>query len=188
MNKGWDRNIRLMHGAIALTVTLQQFTSLWMSDRATQYLFSYHRVIGAAAAVLVLFFWLYSYAIYDLKYLFPWGKSARSEIWKECRGLLKGKLPSSGRGIGLSGFVHGLGILAASGCAVTGVIMFAMIPPGHVGPPDDPMAFTRYTMMHKFFGEALWLYWFGHIGFALMHQFSGDNVLGSIFGLRSRDE
>lgn len=184
MEKVWDLNIRLMHWAIAVTVTFQQFTSLWMSDPGSQYLFSYHRLVGPAAALVLLLFWLYSYAIYDLKYLFPWGREGRREIVREGRALLHGRLPGSGRGIGLSGFIHGLGVLAASGCALTGIVMFAMIPPGHAGPPEDPLAFTRYTMQHKFFGEMLWIYWCGHVGFALLHQLAGHKVMGTIFGLK----
>jgi hypothetical protein len=186
LDKEWDGYIRLLHLGIAITVTFQQFTSIWMSDPGTQYLFPYHRVIGLIAAIVVLLFWLYSYAIYDLKYLFPWGRDSRTEVWRESSALFLGRLPSSGREIGLSGFIHGLGLLAVSGCALTGLIMFAMIPPGHLGPPEDPIAFTRYTLLHKFFGEALWAYWFGHIGFALIHLLAGDNVFGAIFGYRRK--
>lgn len=156
-----------------------------MSDPGTQYLFAYHRAVGPLAAAVLLILWLYSYAIYDLKYLFPWDKNGRREIARESRVLLRGSLPECGRGIGLSGFIHGLGLLAASGCALTGIIMFAMIPPGHTGPPEDPIAFTRYTLQHKFFGEMLWIYWCGHIGFALLHQIAGHKVLGAIFSLKA---
>lgn len=183
MERGWDIKLRLLHWAIALSVTFQQFSSLYMSDPGTQYLFPYHRIIGAIAAAVVLVFWIYSYAIYDLKMLFPWGREARREVWREGLALLRGKLPKTGHGLGLSSFVHGLGLLALSGCALTGAIMFAMLPPGHVGPPEDPIAFTRYTLQHKFFGQLLWVYWYGHVGFALIHQLAGDNVFGAIFGL-----
>ena len=188
MKDGWDINLRLLHWAIALTATFQQFSSLYMSDPGTQYLFPWHRILGADAALVLLLFWLYSYAIYDLKMLFPWGREGRQQVLREGLGLLRGHLPQSGRAIGLSSFVHGLGLLAMSGCAATGMIMFAMIPPGHVGPPADGIAFTRYTLQHKFFGEMLWLYWCGHVAFALVHQIKGDNVLGAIFGLgKGRD-
>jgi len=188
MEKGWDIKLRLLHWGIAVTVTFQQFSSLYMSDPGTQYLFPYHRIVGAVAAAILLLFWLYSYAIYDIRVLFPWGRASRAEVRRETVALLRGRLPSSGRRIGLSGFIHGLGLLALTGCAVTGVIMFAMIPPGHVGPPDDAIAFTRYTLQHKFFGQLLWLYWCGHVAFALVHQLSGDNVFGAIFGLGRRQE
>ena len=187
MQNSWDRNTRLIHWAMSLTVIFQQFSSIWMSDPGTQYLFPYHRIIGAIAVAVVLLFWLYSYAIYDFKILFPWGKASRGEIGRELKGLFQRKLPVSGRRIGLSSFGHGLGILALTGCALTGIIMFAMIPPGHVGPPEDPIAFTRYTLQHKFFGEMLWLYLCGHVIFAVFHQVSGDNVFGAIFSLRMDD-
>lgn len=183
IRKGWDIKLRLLHWAIALTATFQQLSSMYMSNPGTQFLFPYHRIVGAVAAIVLLLFWLYSYAIYDLKMLFPWGSDARREVLRESFALFRGRLPRTGRGIGLSGFVHGLGLLALSGCACTGMIMFAMIPPGHVGPPSDPMAFTRYTLQHKFFGEMLWIYWCGHTVFALVHQLTGGHVLGSIFGL-----
>ena len=189
MKKSWDRNSRLIHWALSVTVVFQQVSSIWMSDPGTQYLFPYHRIIGAIAAAVVLFFWLYSYAIYDFKILFPWGRESRREVFNELRRLFQRRLPASGRRIGLSSFVHGLGILALTGCALTGVVMFAMIPPGHIGPPEDPIAFTRYTLQHKFFGEMLWLYICGHVIFAVIHQLVGDNVFGAIFSLkREKDE
>jgi len=185
---GWDIKTRLLHWTIAVTATFQQISSIWMSDPGTQYLFSYHRVIGVMAAVVLLLFWLYSYAIYDFKILFPWTRESKKDVKRELYALFHLHLPASGHRIGLSGFIHGLGILALTGCAVTGIVMFSMIPPGHVGPPEDPIAFTRYTLQHKFFGEALWLYWVAHVLFALLHQLTGDNVFSAIFGLGSRKD
>ena len=186
MTKPWDLTIRLLHWAIALTVTFQQLTPIWMSDPGSQFLFPYHRIVGAVVALLLFFFWLYQYAFYDLKVLFPWGKESRKVVLKETLGLFKLKLPRSGHQVGLSSFVHGLGLLALTGCAVTGMIMFSMIPPGSSGPADDPIAFTRYTLQHKFFGEMLWYYWIGHVAFAVIHQFAGDNVFGAMFGRGSQ--
>ncbi len=187
MPENWNINTRLIHWALLITVIFQQFSSIWMSDQGTQFLFPYHRIIGAIASAVVLLFWLNSYAIYHFKELFPWGKQARGEVIRELLGLLNRQLPTSGNRIGLSSFIHGLGILALTGCAVTGMIMFSMIPPGHSGPPDDPMAFTRYTLQHKFFGEVLWIYVGGHVVFAVIHQLKGDNVFGAIFSL-NKDE
>ena len=180
----WSAKVRQLHWAMVVTITFQQFSALFMSDPGTQFLFPYHRLVGVAAALVVLLFWLYSYAVYDLSLLFPWGREGRRLAWAELRGILQRRLPPAGHRVGLSSFVHGLGILAASGAALTGLVIFAMVPPGHVGPPEDPLAFTRYVLMHKFFGEALWVYWFGHIAFALAHQLAGDRVFGAIFGRR----
>ena len=188
MSRDWSLAVRLLHWGIALTASFQQLSSLFMSDPGSQFLFPWHRIVGALAALVLLLFWLYSYAVYDLKLLFPWGRDGRRAIFAEGRALLHGRLPDSGRGRGLSSFVHGLGLLAMSGCAATGLVMFAMIPPGHVGPPADGIAFTRYTLQHKFFGELLWYYWCGHVAFAVLHQLRGDRVFAAIFGARHRDD
>lgn len=182
----WDLNVRKLHWVIAATVTFQQFSSVWMSDPGTQFLFPFHRILGAIAAAVVVLFWIYSHVYGDFAILFPWGKAARRDVVREGGALLRGRLPATGPAVGLSGFVHGLGVLALSGCALTGMIMFTMIPPGHVGPPDDPIAFTRYTLMHKWFGTALWAFWWGHVALALVHQMAGQRVF-RIFRLGSAD-
>ncbi|MEJ2345614.1 MAG: cytochrome b/b6 domain-containing protein [Gammaproteobacteria bacterium] len=178
----WSAASRLLHWAIVLTITFQQATGLFMSDPGTQFLFPPHRYIGLVTGLVLLLFWLYSYAAYDLALLFPWNRAAFRAIASEVLGLWRRRLPPPGRRAGLSSFVHGLGILAVSGCAVTGVVIHAMIPSGPPAPPQDPAAFTRYVLAHKFFADALWVYWAGHVGFALLHQLTGSNVFGSIFG------
>ena len=179
----WNINVRRLHWAIAITVTFQQFSSVWMSDPGTQFLFPYHRIIGAISVCVLLLYGIYRHVYGGFEILFPWGKAARREVVSEGLAVLRGRLPSPGRGIGISGFVHGLGLLALTGCALTGAIMFTMIPPGHVGPPDDPMAFTRYTLIHKWCGQVLWVYWWGHVALALVHQLAGHKVFGAIFRL-----
>ncbi len=177
----WNIKVRLLHWALALTVTFQQLTSLAMSDPGTQYLFPPHEYVGVAAALVLLLFWLYSYAVYDLALLFPWGRAGRRAVLAEVRGLVRGRLPAAGHRTGLSSFIHGVGILAATGCAATGLVMYAMISPGHVGPPDDAIAFTRYTLTHKFFGQLLWIYWIGHVVMSVVHEMAGHRVLRDIF-------
>lgn len=178
----WSAPSRVLHWAIVLTITFQQVTGLLMSDPGTQFLFPPHRYIGLVAALVLLLFWLYSYAAYDLALLFPWNRASLRVIASELLGLWRRRLPPPGRQAGVSSFVHGLGILAASGCAVTGAAVHAMIPSAPPAPPKDPVAFTRYVLAHKFFADALWVYWAGHVGFALLHQLTGSNVFGSIFG------
>lgn len=155
-----------------------------MSDPGTQYLFPYHQWIGLLVSLATLVFWMYGYAAFELGRLFPWAASGRVAVIEEAKGLLRGRLPESGKRIGLSSFVHGLGLLALSGCALTGVVIFSMVPPGHQGPPEDAIAFTRYVLQHKFFGTLLWIYLGGHLGFAFLHQAKGGRVLEAIFSLR----
>ncbi len=183
----WQFPVRTLHWTIAIAVTFQQLTSLFMPYPGTQYLFPYHEYVGLLASLALLLLWLYSYSVYDLRLLFPWGKAGRQVVAAETRALLRRRLPAGGHRVGLSSFIHGLGLLAASGCAVTGTMMFTIVPPGHKGVASDPVAFTHYALEHKFFGTLLWIYIAGHILFALIHQFSGDNVFGAIFSL-ARDE
>jgi len=178
----WDYFIRCLHWIITVAVLFQQATSLYMSDPGTQFLFPYHQWVGLLASATVVVFWAHSYGRYDLPILFPWGKAGRTAVMEDLRGLLRARLPGSGCRPGLSGFVHGLGLLALTGCALTGTIISSMITPGQ--PPDDPIAFTRYTLQHKFFGTLLWVYLAGHVGFALLHQVSGNNVFRAIFSLQ----
>ena len=178
----WNRNTRLLHWGMAITVTFQLFSSLFMADQGTQYLFNYHEIIGVLAAFVVVLFWIYAFAFYELPILFPWNKEGMTAAWSELKGLFRGKLPPAGRRVGLSSLVHGLGLLALSGNVYTGLFIFYLVPPGHHAAGSDAMAFTHYSLEHKFFGELLWVYWIGHVAFALLHQFAGDRVLGGIFG------
>jgi len=186
--KEWDIYVRLLHWVIAVSVIFQLFSSLFMADISTQYLFPFHEIIGLIASLTILMFWLYAFAVYDLPILFPWNRKGLQIVGSETLSVFRGHLPKSGRRIGLSSFVHGLGLLALTGNALTGIILFSMLPSGHQVAPSDPIAFTRYSIDHKFFGDLLWVYWFGHIAFALLHQFSGNNVLGKIFSLRQKDK
>ncbi len=183
-SKEWGIYVRLLHWVIVLTVTFQLFSSLFMADTSTQYLFPYHEIIGLLASLAVLVFWVYAFAVYDLPILFPWNRKGLRIVGSETMNLFRGRLPEAGRRVGLSSFIHGLGLLALTGNALTGVILFNMLPAVHNVPPSDPIAFTHYSIDHKFFGDLLWVYWFGHIIFALLHQFLDNNVLGKIFSLR----
>ncbi len=183
----WQFPVRALHWVIAIAVTFQQLTSLFMPYPGTQYLFPYHEYVGLLAGLAVLLLWLYSYAAYDLPVLLPWGKKGRRLVVAETLDLFRLRLPPGGHQAGLSSFIHGLGLLAATGCAYTGTMMFTLVPPWHKGTASDPMAFTHYALEHKFFGTLLWVYIAGHILFALIHQFSGDNVFGAIFSL-ARDK
>lgn len=187
-SKEWDIYVRLLHWIIVVTVTFQLFSSLFMADTNQQYLFSFHEIVGLLASLTVLMFWLYAFTVYDLPILFPWNRKGLRIVGSETASLFRGRLPKDERRIGLSSFVHGLGLLALTGNALSGIILFNMLPSGHHAAPSDPMAFTQYSIIHKFFGDLLWAYWFGHIAFALLHQFSGNNVLGKIFSLRQQDK
>ncbi|MGA9854724.1 MAG: cytochrome b/b6 domain-containing protein [Gammaproteobacteria bacterium] len=181
----WGINVRIVHLILACTVTFQLFSSLCMADPGIQFLFPIHEFIGLVTAGCVLAFWWLSIANHDLRILLPWNRAGVSAILHDIGGLLHGRLPVTGKQLGLSGFVHGLGLLALTGSSITGFIIYFYVPmAGHVNPADSA-SFTRWSLDHKFFGELLWIYWFGHVGFAILHQILGKNIIQGIFNLNT---
>lgn len=178
----WRVNIRILHWIIASTVTFQLFSSLFMADQGTQFLFPVHEIIGLIAAGCIAGFWWFSINNHDLPILFPWNRAGIVAALRDIGGLFKGRLPPAGRRVGLSGLVHGLGILALTGSAITGFIIYFYAPMGQRINPADSTAFTHLSLEHKWFGELLWIYWIGHVVFALLHQLTGANIFKDIFG------
>ena len=84
--------------------------------------------------------------------------------------------------MGLSGLVHGLGLLALTGSTITGFILYFYAPMGTRINPANSTAFTRLSLDHKWFGELLWIYWIGHVVFALLHQLTRADIFREIFG------
>ncbi len=183
-NHSWDGATRGLHWGLALLITFQLFGGLLVSAPNTLVYFYIHEFVGLFAAVVVLFTWLWGYANDDMPLLFPWGGEGRAEVMKEVKELLKGKLPKVGRRRGLSSFVHGLGLLAVTGMSATGVLIFFVIPGGHGASASSTHygAFTELAVMHRSLANLVWAYWFGHVGFAVLHQLKGNNVFAAIFG------
>lgn len=185
MRQHWDAITRLLHWIIMLTVTFQLFSSIYMSNPGTQYLFPIHEYVGLVSAAAILFFWMYSFSVHDWSVLFPWNSEGLATVWDELIGILRLRLPKAGRRVGLSGFVHGLGLLALTGGAVTGVFIYLIVPGGQHANPSDGAIFTHLSLLHAFFGELVWAYWIGHAAFAVLHQLAGTRVFRDIFGFSS---
>jgi hypothetical protein len=56
--------------------------------------------------------------------LYPWNYEGISIVLAENKDIFTGKMPMQGNRIGISSFVHGLGLLAITGVAITGIIIF----------------------------------------------------------------
>ncbi len=186
---GWGVNIRILHWIIVCTVTFQLFSSLLMADTDTQFLFPIHEIVGLVTAGGIAGLWWLSIANHDLHVLFPWNQTGIRAALQDIGGLFRGRLPAAGRRVGLSGLVHGLGLLALTGSGITGFIIYFYTPMGSRINPADSVAFTRLSLEHKWFGEMLWFYWFGHVLFAILHQLVDGNIFKDMFGFgdRSRD-
>jgi len=187
----WDRPTRFLHLGLALTVTIQLLVSLFMvppgSHHPSTFLehaeFLVHEWVGLCALCIVLAHWTWSIlssGSASLGHLFPFSRDGLRRIAVELRGLLSGRLARGGPRRGLPGLVHGLGLVAVSAIAVTGGMLFVMIPEN-----GDPGALAHHIGdLHSLIATLVWTYWFGHIGMALLHQFAGDDTLRRMFRLR----
>ena len=184
----WDRPTRFLHLGLALTVTVQLLVSLFMVPPGSRHPstlvghvgFLVHEWVGLCALCIVLAHWTWailSSGSASLGHLFPFTRDGRREIAVELRELLSGRLARGGPRGGLSGLVHGLGLLAVSAVAVTGGMLFVMLPTN-----GDPSALAHHIGdLHSLISKLVWTYWSGHIGMALLHQFAGDDTLRRMF-------
>ena len=180
----WNNGTRLLHWGLAVMISFQLFSGLFVATPGTLVYFYIHEWGGLATAVVIALNWLWSYANYDLALLFPWDGAGRADVVAELQGLRHGRLPRAGRVRGLSSFVHGLGLLAVTGMAVTGTLIYLVIPGGlgAFAHSRHYMAFTDLVRLHKVIAALVWVYWTGHVGFAVLHQIRGGRVFEGIFG------
>ena len=191
MASNWSLPTRLLHIGMVATVSAQLALSLVMEPPDEENIsalasaaFEGHEVIGMAALAIVLAHWLwtlFNYADGGLGHLFPWFGEARAEVVREAKALLGGALPKGGVRGGLPGFIHGLGLLIVTGMAITGGILFFIMP--------ESGEFTGVVELvaesHEVIATLVWLYWGGHGATALIHHFQGDSVLKDMFRLGS---
>ena len=179
----WDGFTRILHWGLTLCITFQLFTGLFVSAPNTLRYFHWHEYGGLTAAAVILLHWIWSFTIRDLGVLFPWNPKAFKHVKEEAMGLLRGHIPAAGRQAGLSSFIHGFGLLAMSGMAVTGVFLFVFIPVrlGGMDPSTAPAAITALSVIHGSLSYVAWTYWVGHVGFAILHQLRGNRVFGAIY-------
>lgn len=193
MNReAWDIPTRVLHWALAIIITIQLGTGLVIATPGTRVYFYLHEYVGLVAGLVIVLHWLWSAANYDLRLLFPWGGDGWKTVNAEVCDLLHGKLPPGGRRAGLSSFVHGLGLLAVTAMAVTGFVIFLVVPEGRGAMADSThfRAFTSLSAVHAFFSWFIWAYWVGHVATGLLHHIRREPVFAEIFingGLAGRD-
>lgn len=161
----WTQSALFLHAGLALTVTIQLFVSLVMGAW-----FPVHMWVGFVAFWIVILHWIHSYydkkGITSFKHLFPYGPKGLLAILRDLKNLCFLRLPAKGAQPGLPGLVHGLGLLAVTGMAFSGILMFIEIIQGH---PLHGL-FLSAKHLHSFIGPIVWAYWIGHLVMALAHE------------------
>jgi hypothetical protein len=182
----WNSGTRWLHIGLSTTLTFELLGALLVSDPNTRMYFIIHEWVGLLATAILMVEWLWIYADGQSKILFPWNSNGISIIKTDILALFKGKLPQAGRAVGLPGFWHGIGILSMTGLAITGVLIFLVIPGGRGASSSSAgaTAFTTLSGVHREISYVAWAYWIGHVSAAIIHQVRGDPVFRAIFLLR----
>jgi len=185
-NNNWSLPTRFLHIGLVSTVTLQLLSSELMvepGDDGSMFgktLFEVHEVLGLTALLIVISHWvwsLYSQADGGLKHLFPWRGEAWLDVVSDAKGLMNFKMPQGGMRGGLPGLIHGLGLLAVTGIALSGGMLWLLLP--EFGEPG--VLAEGFEELHEGFAMLVWAYWIGHGGIAIMHHFAGHDYVKKMF-------
>jgi len=189
----YDRTTRWLHAGIALGVTAQLGLSLVMEAPDDQdevmasglplQLFEVHEKIGMVLLVILVLHWLWSLSGHvqgGITHLFPWfSKDHMSRVKSEALALIRFKLPDPENSNALAGAVHGLGLLAATGLAATGaVIFFNLSRTGHM----TPLGATFHSI-HGTIAPLMWAYLISHFAVAVIHKRMGHTNVKEMFSL-----
>lgn len=178
----WPQEARWLHAGIAIGVTLQLLSSLWMTpdwqhaDYAsfTQLLFSFHAWVGLTTALFLLWQWLWIATSARMRQqFFPW-RGPWQPVWDDLRALYHGRLRPPGPAPGLAALIHGLGLLLISWMALTGTVIFFFLPQG--GTPPGAVL-LNVIPLHKALLYLVWAYWIGHVGMFCAHWLRRDRIL-----------
>ena len=178
-SRPWDNGTRVVHAALAITVLAELSTGLIVSQATRPHWLVIHSILGIATTLVIIVDWMWTWARRDFPILFPWNRAGMRVVGREAAEVFQGKLPGSGDGTGLSSFMHGVGLLAVSGMAITGLLMYMEIPGGY-GLYLHSSAYAFFTMLattHLYLSYVVWAYLIGHVFFAALQQVLGHNVL-----------
>jgi len=163
--KNWDVGTSILHLGLAVGVTLQLFVALVMHGH--HWIFVIHEWVGAFLILVVLAQWAWILWIKpeNMHHLFPWDPAGLRAVKNDLQNLLKGQLPEGGaknKG-GLPGFICGLGFIAVTGMALSGLLIFIGFQL-HMNP-------HFFKKMHSGIANFVWVYWVGHVAMAITHRF-----------------
>ncbi len=172
----WPQATKWLHTCLAILITFELMSELdmkaiWKRKGELHFrhlLFHAHMWVGMATAVVIVLFWLHIYYNKQVRaHLFPYRGSYLQNICLDITSLTNGSFPKSGLRGGLPGLVQGFGLLAVTGMACTGFIMFFLIPNFGISAPIHIYQIPK--KIHDYISEFVWVYWWVHIGAALLH-------------------
>lgn len=170
----WSRPLRLLHLLLAIAVTAQLFVGSFMrsphTGRPDTFGFESHEVLGFTILALILLhgLWSISHPNEGLRHLFPWSRVGLGRVGAEFSQAVRNRqLPPGGPGKdgGLAGFIHGLGLLAVTGMALTGMIFYLS---RMAGAGRDGLEIIEDV--HDTLAVITWIYWGGHLAVTLLHS------------------
>jgi cytochrome b561 len=188
----WHTVTRLLHGLMAVGIIGQLLSSQFMIgpdhlDRATaleKFALETHELLGLAVVGVVLAHWLWMFlprSDVSLAKLFPWTPTGLKAVGADVAYLIKQRqLPEAANSSGLSGFIHGLGLLVATAMAASGFALYLVIDWGDGASSDT---FETYADIHGLFANFMWAYLIGHVAATAWHEYRGQRLIARMFRL-----
>ncbi|ODN43500.1 cytochrome b/b6 domain-containing protein [Piscirickettsia litoralis] len=171
---GWQPITLVLHSLFAFCIIGQLITSTFMHrpkpgrhvSAFEAWGYQTHEYMGILTLILLICYVVWAFVILKRgPHLFPWSRVGWQTIWRQCKALLKGILPASHSTGGLSGLIHGLGLLLVIATASTGTIWWLLslshiFTIGQIHPLKE---------VHEWCGTIVWFYLGGHVSMAILH-------------------
>jgi len=156
------------------------------ADSLAAQLFEGHEVLGLGMLAVTLAFWSWIAVRRNepgLGEMFPWfsGRrlcAVREDLARHWEALRRGALPEYRPHSPLVTAIHGLGLLAVTGMAVTGFVWWLGEDVGILETLGEPA-----EEVHEVLSNFVWAYLVGHAGMAYLHQMKGEPIVRRMFSL-----
>lgn len=190
-NTNWSLHTKFLHLGLVITVTAQLLLSLVMSEPGHKngilghYAYEMHEVIGLTALAIVLIHWAWSMLSKQeggIKRFFPIGAQGRALVVEDIKNIFRRNFSAINEK-GLPSLIQGLGLLAVTAAAMSGFFIFLTLP--ETGKPGNVA--KGFMEFHEEITTFVWIYWVGHGGAAMLHHFSGSDIVRRMFNFNSDD-